>query len=250
MTITSDPESPEGQHDAPASSRRRPLLLLVTVLVVAAVAAVIWAVFIRSDDKTQSLLPQVPPGSVGTVPNPASATPDQEATELAALLEKGRKLTFHTTYKASGDPATTGDLSIEVWRKNGNIRQDTHTTTGSGASDTAGFVIDGKSTTCSKVGNTPWACSIAPDQGTNPDGIFGSTVAQLAGQDVTVTDDTIAGRKARCFSFASTDGKGKVCVTPEGLPLELKINEIDLLVDQVSTSVDDTAFVPPAPADK
>jgi hypothetical protein len=217
---------------------------VAVVAVAVLVAIVVWW---RSGSGSRSpALPQVPPGSVGTVPAPASAAPDAGGQELEALLAKGRKLTFHAVYKASGDSATTGDLTVEVWRKDGNIRQDSRTTTGDGESNTAGFVVDGKATTCSKVGSDPWSCSSAPDPGTDLDGIFGSAAAQVSGLAVTAADDTVAGHKTRCFSFTQADGEGRVCVSPEGLPLQLKINDIDLTIQSDDANVESGVFVPPA----
>ncbi len=240
MTITTDTEAPE-QKPARPSGRR--LLVMIAVGLLAAVAVFLW----RHDSghAARSALPQVAPGAVGTVPVPASAPLDAEGQELVGLLQKGRQLTFHATYKQSGDPAPGGDVTIEVWRKGGNIRQDSHTTSGSGDNDTAGFVVGGKATTCSKVGSEPWSCSAQPDPGTNLDGIFGSATTQLSGLDVKASDATVAGRPARCFSFPQSDGTGTICVSPDGLPLQLKINQLDLTLQDESSTVDDSVFQPP-----
>ena len=249
MTITTDPvPPPDGPPDVPAPtgrSRRGPLLLLA--LVVLALVAGGWWLFIRDDGDDGSLLPDAESGSVGTIPRPAEGLPDPEAETLQELLEKGRERTFHTTYKAAGDPEVLGgDLTVEVWRKDGRVRQDTTVVRDGTTVRSAGFILGDDTTTCTKTDDEPWACVTEPDAGTTQDGLFGAVVAELEGVDVTESKETVAGREARCFSFPTGDSTGKVCLTPEGIPLSLAANGQDLVVTDLVSDVDDAVFEPPS----
>jgi hypothetical protein len=220
--------------------------VVAVLAVLAVVALLVWLLVIR-DDRKSGTIPSVPTGSTVTVPAAVSLPSDAEGRSLLELMEKGRSLTFHATYKATGDPAVLpGELTIEVWRKGGKIRQDTSLKSDSGTAHTQSFVIDGKSLTCTQENNDPWSCSPESDPGTNVDGVFGSTAAQLRGIDVTARDDTVSGRAAKCFDFATADGAGTLCFTPDGLPLRLALAGQDLSLNDLQTSVDDAVFSPPA----
>lgn len=224
--------------------------MAAVLVVLGLVAGAGWWFVLRDDDPAPVELPEAEPGAVGTIPPAATALPDAEATTLLGLLEEGRDLTFHATYEATGDTESFGgELTVEVWRKDGKIRQDSVLETSSGTIRTAGFVIDGKTLTCSQRDEQAWSCSSAADPGTNEDGVFGSVAAELEGVDVTESEDTIGGRAARCFSFPAGDGPGLLCLTPDGMPLKLSANGQELTLAEASSSVDDVVFAPPADPD-
>ena len=246
MVTTTTTDEPFGATPEPPR-RRRGLILGAAAAVAVLVGLGAWAVVGRDDGKPSGTIPNAS-DSGGTVPAAAAGTTDLEATQLLALLEKGRAATFHATYVASGDPQTLGgDLTIEVWRHSGRIRQDTVVSAASGTSHTAGFVVDGQAATCVETDDQPWTCSSASSATADVDGIFGSAATQLQGVDVTVADDTVNGHTAKCFTFPASDGTGTLCVTEDGIPVKLAINGENLTVKELSTSVDDHVFSPPAP---
>jgi hypothetical protein len=212
---------------------------------VAAVA--VWWFAIRDDGDEGSHLPKAT-GTEQTIPPPATGVPDPETAALTELLAKGRERTFHATYKASGDPATIGgDLTIEMWRKGKQVRQDTTTVRADQTIRTAGFVLaDGSTISCSKADTLPWACSPQPDPGTDEYGVFGSTADQLQGQDVQEEAGKVGDRDARCFTYATADGMGRLCVSEDGIPLSLSGNGQELTLTDLQDSVDDGVFQPPA----
>jgi hypothetical protein len=249
VTITTEPAPPpDGSPDEPTpAARSRRKLLAVVLVAVVGLAAAGWWLFIRDDDDDASRLPDAASGSVGSIPPAAESVPDAEAQSLQELLEEGRERTFHTTYQATGDPeALGGDLTVEVWRKDGKIRQDTTVVRGSTTVRSSGFVLGDETVTCTKTDDAPWACSSEPDPGTTEDGLFGAVAAELSGADVTETQETVAGREARCFTFPTGDSTGKICVTPEGIPLSLSANGQELVIVDVASDVDDAVFEPPA----
>jgi hypothetical protein len=220
------------------------MVLVAVAIVVAAVA--VWWFAIRDDGDEGSHLPKAT-GTEQTIPPPAKGVPDREAAALDELLAKGRDRTFHATYRASGDPETIGgELTVELWRKGGKVRQDTTTVRAGQTIRTAGFVLDGKTTTCSKADALPWSCSPQPDPGTDEYGVFGSTAAQLQGQDVQEEAGKVGDRDARCFTYGTADGTGRLCVSEDGIPLLLAGNGQELTLTGLEESVDDGVFQPPA----
>ncbi|MEY2570709.1 MAG: hypothetical protein QOE63_1059 [Acidimicrobiaceae bacterium] len=247
MTSTTTTDEPATTSEQPPPRRRLPKVLALLVGV-ALVGLGGWALFIRDDAKPSGTIPNASAsdGAAATIPPVAAGTTDTEAAQLLALLAKGRTATFHATYTVT-DPANPGATqSIEVWRHNGNIRQDTVVKSDSGTSHTAGYIVNGHAASCLQQDDGAWACSQLPDPGADVDGIFGSVASQLQGVDVTVTDETVGGHKASCFSFPASDGTGTLCVTPDGIQVKLAGNGQDITIADLASSVDDAVFVTPA----
>lgn len=246
MTITTESAPPpEGAPD-PTTTARPKLPLLLAVVGVVVLAAVAWFVFLRDDDSGSSKLPEGS-GQPGTIPPAAEAPPDAEGKALEQMIEKGRKLTFHAVYTATGDPAKLGgELTMEVWRANGKSRQDTRVVTSAATARTAGIVDGDKVYSCEKRDEAPWTCSSAPNADTNEAGIFGSVAAQLEGVDVKEEQATVAGREARCFTFDTGGGPGKECFAKDGTPLLISAGGQELVLTDLDKNVDANVFAPPA----
>jgi hypothetical protein len=243
-TISSESSEEAGSPQGP-QRRRRVLPVAAAVLVVAA-AVIVFLLVRDDDDDSGGSTPTTNSSSEATLPPPVSAPLDAEAEVLADLIAEAREATFHAVYKATGD-AVGGELTLEVWRKDGRIRQDSTLVGSTGTGYTAGILDDDQAITCSKQDEAEWVCSETADATeTNPDGIFGAVIEQLAGADVTESTETIDGREARCFSFPTGDGTGSMCLTDEGIPLRLTINETNLVLETLEDDVEDDVFTPPA----
>jgi hypothetical protein len=246
LTITEEPETPSGDASTTPTRRRSRLIPLLVVVVVAAVG--IWIV---ADDGSNddANLPKADPGAVGTVPGVVQAPPDAEGTALLDLLDKGHDLTFHATYKGVGDvQALGGETTIEVWRKDGKVRQDA-TVVQDGTTNRSASVTtqDGKVTSCAKRGDLPWTCEDATTSGDAEAGIFATPANQLQGADVRESDETVEGRAARCYSFDRDGGTAKLCLSPEGMPLSNSAAGQQIVITSDSSDVDDSVFaLPPA----
>lgn len=168
---------------------------------------------------------------------------DDEGAELEALLEQQRELTIHLVYEATsgGDPYT-----LEVFRRDGRVRQETTTETEQGTFRTAGILADGQATICQQQPEDDWRCSISEaDEGT-ADGIFGTVLDDLRGLDLARTEETIDGASATCFAYEGATGPGRVCVDERGVPLEVSTPEATLSLTSSDDDVPDSAFEPPA----
>lgn len=222
-------------------SSRRWWWLGAAVIGAVAVALVVWAVGDDGDD------PDAAPTTSTTAPGEATDADggledlDDEAAELAQLLAAGRDVTIHAVYRDTGDD----EFTLELWRDDGRLRQDTRFESDTTSADSSGFVVDGRSISCSRTDDADWVCSAA-DAETSPDGFFGSAVALAAGQDVSARDDVVEGREARCFEYPVTEGQGELCVTREGLPVRFDTGDTTLLLVSVDDDVDDDDFEPPA----
>lgn len=243
-----EPPARPPDQGAPGRGRRRWPLALGLALAAVLAAAAGWIVQRDDGDGGRSGNMAGPRDRTSvSLPPPVSALPDAEGSELLALLKAGRARTFHAKYDASG-PNIGGKLTLELFRKQGKLRQDTRLESEAGVTLTAGFALGGNTTvSCTKRGAEPWVCArSAGSAETALDGVFGSIAAELAGVDVTVEDSTAAGRQARCFRFPTRDGQGSLCLTAEGIPVRASVNGTEMTLSEFTESVNDDVFRPPA----
>lgn len=189
------------------------------------------------DDPTESSGPP-------SLPPPVAGDVDAEAEEFIELLDAGRALTYHATYEASGEPAVTGnELRVEVWHRDGRIRQDGRQATDSATVETIALLIgDAEPIACSRVDAADWHCS---EQAESNLDIFRAVAGDLAAKDVTVMDTEIAGRAARCFTVPTDDGEITECLAEDGIPLRLSGPDTELVLVDLSNDVPDDVFTPP-----
>jgi hypothetical protein len=242
--VTTSPPNIEDTQQATGGDRRRWLLLAIAVAVIAIVAAVL----VLGGDDGGDDADEVPVGAP-RLPDDAEAPVDQEGEQLVDLLAAGRELTYHATYRAT-DPES-GASTVEVWRRDRQVRTDTEQVTDDGAAESATFVRDGDPiVSCTRTNEGPWSCTReeADDGATGAeasDTFFGTYAQQLRGQDVAVEDDEIDGRSVRCFRAEGTDGEVSFCITPEGLPVRLRGQGAELVLTDLSDEVPDDVFTPP-----
>lgn len=185
--------------------------------------------------------------SSGGSPSSAASALDAEATELGSLLDRGRGATFHARYRPGGDGSVTGaDLTIEVWQRQGSARQDSVLRTGESVSRTRALVSTSGTVLCTQIDDDPWTCASSSDPSVGGS-LFRNPVSELQGADVVARDDTVGGRRARCFSFARDTGTVSYCLTPEGVPLTQTIGNEQVVIDVLDGAVDDSVFVLPTP---
>lgn len=175
---------------------------------------------------------------------------DAEAETLLSQLADVRDLTFHAVYSATN--AANSTFEIQIWRKAGNIRQDINATDKAGATLLQRAIVkDGKTTQCSKAGADPWQCQSAGSVGdtAESDAVFGAVRDQLSGLDVDERKETIEGRAVTCYSWEAPgeDGKGEMCVLPNGLPVRATVGATTLTLVSEQSDVADDVFSAPAP---
>lgn len=228
---------------------RRWWWLLVLLLVAVAVAVVVLVVSGDDDGDAADDAEAATERDLPTPPPPVSGGIDAEGQELLDLLEAGNERTYHASYAVTGDPDVIGDeLRIDVWRRDGAVRQDLHQVTANGTVDTASFISpDGEVVGCQRIDEGAWTCALqsAGDEFTEA-GLFGTLARELEGADVTATDDTVADRDARCFTVARSGGEESQCMSLDGIPLSRVGGGAELVLDDLSEDVPDDIFTPPA----
>ncbi|MGH9137104.1 MAG: hypothetical protein ACRD0G_08655 [Acidimicrobiales bacterium] len=245
MSPTEVDERDEREEEPPSQpADRRRWWLIGGVVVAVVVAAVIgFAVLGGDDDGDDASDPAS--GAPPSLPPPVEAQLDAEGQELVDLLESGRDGTYHATYVATVD-AAGAEQTLELWRRDGLLRQDTRQVSDAGTVETAGFLLeDGETIACDRVNEGDWTCArqVSPQ---SADGVFGTITSQLEGADVTVTEEEVAGRPARCFAVPAPDGEVSQCVSADGIPLRLRGPGVELLLTDLSEDVPDDIFTPPA----
>ena len=223
----------------PARSRRRLLLLLIAVVLGAAVTGVVIAAATGSrhhnSPSTLSLPPKQPVVSAG-------------ARELIAILDAGRHVTFHATYRVIGDPKVVGSPGdIEVWQAPPRLRANATQTQGSRVVRTASFVEATGGHECTQTDQQPWVChQAAAGSSRGPGGLLSTIGNDVASKPVSTSDDTVGGRKVRCFTVGADTGSVELCATPAGIPVLIANGTVRLELVTLNTSVPSSIFSPPA----
>lgn len=238
-----------GREAGQRSDRRRWRLLGGVAVVLVAVAVGTLVLLGGDDDDGDAGDETAGASNAPTAPPPVGEQLDAEGAELLDLLAAGSARTYHATYTASGDPAVIGsEFSLEVWHHDGQARQDARQVGESGTVETAGFFLaDRVEVSCQRIDRGDWTCAEqrAVDEATAY-GVLGSVARELEGADVTVTEEEVTGRPARCFAVAAADGEVTVCVSTDGIPLRRTGGGVELLLSELDEDVPDDIFTPPA----
>jgi len=98
-------------------------------------------------------------------PEPRLGAVSPEGREMIALVEKGRKATFHARYRAtpSGEQAAGQELTLELWRKPPPEREDTLFVAQGARSHSAGFLRPDAAALCTRRNEEPWQCKPLPE---------------------------------------------------------------------------------------
>lgn len=226
-------------------TRSRARAAVAGAVLAIAITALVAVVVVRGGDDD----PDRPLPSDISVPeaDPSSGL-DDAGSELVALLEAGRQGRHHARYELSGDELE-GESTIEVWRDGDRVRQETELRTADGEVARTAAVTTGDTTVaCSRVGEEPWSCAEAETETAEDSSgdVFGTVEQQLRGVEVAASDDEVAGRQVRCFEFSATDGAGRACVTPDGVPVLVSIGSSEIRLAALDDDVPGDVFTPPA----
>jgi hypothetical protein len=172
-----------------------------------------------------------------------------QAKELVALLDNGRKVTFHAKYavraKEVADAGQT--VTLELWRKSPQIRQDTVVNQAGKVNIASSFFGAGDVVACTRADQGPWACQKADSsQQAGPDALLAQLTGQLSGADVTSSESTIAGQPVRCFALTLAGQSIRICARSDGVPALVEAGPSVLELTAIDTDVSDDVFKPPA----
>ncbi len=206
------------------------------VLVVALVAWVLWPSHrARPKAVINTTLPQVRPlvGAGGG--------------ELSALLQTGQGTSYHARYHVTGDPARIGgSQDLEIWNAPPRRRADTVRTSDGHTYRSETFTDSTSASLCVQEDSAPWSCQAVEPPAAGSDAIAASVIAATSGQPVVVTNDTVAGRKVRCFTIAEPSDSLRICATANGVPVTIGNGAVGYQLTALDSSVPVSTFKPPA----
>lgn len=222
-------------------------MLIAAVVAMVAVGSGALGIALLDDDESSSSTASTTPESTTTT----EAVPLDElsgpARELAELLAQGRTRTYHARYVGSSTGETEGAIAIESWAKDGQFRQDVGFQVGDIAVRRSTFVLDERGVTCQRSGDEPWACTdVARSEVQGADPLTGSALAQLRDANVGESAGEVDGRPARCFTVSYDAQSTEMCVSEDGIPLQIRTSDSRLVVEVLEDTVDDAVFQPPA----
>lgn len=236
MTMT---DLPPGTSPAPPSTRRRWPLLALAAVVLAGVAMGAVALLQGDEDEER------PTSVTSDLPDALDGATDADTAELAELLARGRRSTYHARYTLSDATGEAATVDLEVWRDGDRLRQDTLTDVEGQSVKTSSLALGSEVVLCSRTGEVEWSCAESQPTGSEQEGILGSVQDQLAGSDVTPRDDELDGLEVRCFAFSGPEGDGEVCVTPAGVPARVELGGVSITLVEVDDDVPLSVFAPP-----
>lgn len=171
------------------------------------------------------------------------------ARELAELLAEGRESTYHARYTgraAEGEGA--GTIVLESWAKGGRFRQDTIVDVAGEPFHRSNFLLDRQAVACTRLGSTEWTCEeSAVEQAHGADILGGGSLDQLARAAVGEEAGEVDGRPARCFVITLDAQTTELCASDQGVPLRIRSQNSELVVEVLDQEVDDAVFEPPSP---
>jgi hypothetical protein len=223
-------------------------LVLGVVAIIAVTSGALGLALLDGDDDDTTTSTTAPESTTTT----ATATIDElsgDARALAELLAAGRTTTYHARYAGATLGETEGSIALESWAKDGRFRQDVSFSVGGVPVQRSTYVLEDRGVTCQRSGEEDWQCHDLPKsevQGADP--LTGGTLAQLKEAAVGEAPGEVEGRPARCFTVTFDAQTTEMCVSEDGIPLQIRTQESRLVVEVLEDVVDDAVFEPQAPS--
>jgi hypothetical protein len=100
---------------------------------------------------------------------------------------------------------------------------------------------------CERPIDGDWVCGLLPESTqTTFSALRSGLLTGLGDQEVTARDDVIDGRDVRCFVVENAQASSELCATPEGVLVTITGPEGIFELLELSDTVDDAVFTPPA----
>lgn len=196
-----------------------------------------------TDAPATSTSTSAPPASTTSTPDVSIEDLSGSARELAALLAEGRGTTYHARYSGTATSNDGGSLTLETWAKGGRFRQDTVVDVSGQALHRINFVLTDGGASCTRLGDAEWSCSEVPlSEVQGSDLLNGNTLDQLRRAAVGESSGEVDGRPARCFVITYDAQTTELCASTQGVPLRIRSQSSELLIELLEHDVDDTVF--------
>ncbi|MGH9274826.1 MAG: hypothetical protein ACRDZU_09280 [Acidimicrobiales bacterium] len=198
------------------------------------------------DDDDEPTGADLPVETTTTVERPDESQ-NPEAAELYDLVTAFTGLTLHASYRVEVADRPEATSTIEIWQKEGQVRQEATVEAGAGAGGKIALLdLVDRVVLCQQPPGGDYSCGlVSEEEATAFDSLRTNLIADLADQDVEVRNDTIDGREVRCFSIAVAEAS-EICVSDEGVLTRIASPEGSFELIEFDTEVDDDVFTPPA----
>jgi hypothetical protein len=167
------------------------------------------------------------------------------------LLAAGASVSYHARYAISSTQtkAQKATVTLELWRRPPDVRQETVVKTASATTETAAFQGASGTVECSRQGMGPFACRQTSTGGVaSPQDLAATAAKELVGATVTQHSETVAGRSATCFELVLSGATTEVCVDAQGIPVRISSGGSTMTMQAYDRTVPSGIFTPPAAA--
>ena len=198
------------------------------------------------DDDDDPSVADLPVETTTTVERPDEDR-NPEAAELYDLVTAFTGLTIHASYRVEVADRPEASSIIEIWQKDGQVRQEATVQSGPGADGKVAMLdLDDRVVLCQQPAGGEYTCGlVSEEQATAFDSLRTSLIADLGEQEVEVRDDTIDDRDVRCFAIAVAQAS-EICVTDDGVLARIASPEGSFELIDFDRDVDEDVFTPPA----
>lgn len=193
--------------------------------------------------------------SDGTLPTATTTTeptrPDEatnpEAAELYDTVIAFTERTVYAKYRVEVAARPDATSIIEVWQKDGKLRQDAIVEDPEkGEGRLAVLDLGDRVVLCQQPPAGQFSCGlVSEEQATTYEQLRVGLLADLEDQEITARDETVEGRDLRCFTVELAEAS-ELCVTESGVLARISGPQGNFELLETSDEVDDSVFVPPA----
>lgn len=176
----------------------------------------------------------------------ATAELSADAKDLVALLEKGRRTTYHVRYEGSSPDAPGTTIRLETWQRPPRVRQDSEVDTGGRLARTRSIVLPTGGIRCTSIAAAPWSCRQAGPNELRTDAVTDQVIQQLRTGKVRSRFTSVDGRAVRCFTLTQAEGTTELCADDDGIPVRIRAGKSELRAVSLGDDVGDEVFEPPA----
>jgi len=210
---------------------------------------VVWLIT-RSDDSSPHA------GQSSNAPTSGSSTSlppgvSVNAQQLLDRLDHASKSTFHVRY-ATGS-ASESHATLEIWHTADRVRRDVIAVSSTeGTVHTEEFLTKEKFVRCASFDGKNYQCVGAPlTAGSSlSDPLQGADKGGVIGRKVTISQTTVAGQPATCYTVAGADSSSapsQFCLSADNVPLRIDGGDgKPVIATNFDQDVPSSIFTPPA----
>jgi hypothetical protein len=223
--------------------RARGASIVVVIAVIGLLAGLLAITDDPDDDDVAATVPTTPTTEPATTTTLDRSKLGPVARELLELVDSGRAGTMHILYDVVSQELldTEATATLELWRRPGQLRQDTILNEKEGQSKSS--LVGGPNgiLRCDESPTQALSCSQVSQEFSESDDFLSPILDLLNGATVTVETRTIGPFEARCYTLSGAQ-QAEVCVDALGFPVRIENNDVVYSAVQFDQDVDDDDF--------